>query len=93
MADRSAIAWQLVKFQHGRIAALELSAWARKAIVENDNLAPALPVGEHDFLEDILTSCLLSEAQGFEIFQPQVAELLQRLTAEPEPSRGTLLER
>ena len=83
MVARTAVAQQLVKFLNGAMSAEQLSSWALNAVVENDNAKPALPVAEHEVLEEVLTACALSEANGFALSTSEIKALLERLRSEP----------
>jgi hypothetical protein len=85
---RSDITNQLLRFLNDALSAEDLSAWAGHAIVANDNANPPLPVHEHDFLEDVLTDCLLARESQFELSKEAARTLMEHLRVGESPSHA-----
>ena len=77
--DRAELQRQLVLRLNGAVSREELSAWALRKVVENDNLTPPLDKDEHDFLEELLSHCAFQATDGFELSDTDIREMIERL--------------
>ena len=87
---RGDLAQQLLRWLNGALSPQELSEWAAHMMIENDNVRPRMPVGEHDFLDAILQECALSVEPQFVLTSERTQDFLKQLATEAEPSPGVL---
>jgi len=87
---RAELSQQLIRWLNGALSAEQMSEWAGHAILETENAQPRLPVGEHDFLSQILDECALTVEPQFELTPERTKELLRQLAEAPEPHPGVL---